>query len=386
MSKQDEEIVIKKDGPYEVIAEWLLGKLHKAYLEAKKGKRGTTDEHVFELNWYENLVRLRDDIMNRCYKPGRGICFVIYDPVIREIFAAPFRDRIVHHFLYDMVAEWWDKHFSHDSYSCRKGKGTLFGQKRLLHHINSVTHHGSRTGYVIKLDLKGYFMSISRKKAYERVKWGLDRQFKNDKRKWLKEILEYLWAEVIFDDPTKNVNRRGSEAEFMKVPIGKSLFNQPPGYGIVIGNLSSQLISNIFLDMLDRYITFELGYKHYGRYVDDFYIIVSEDEYKKALKDLTKISDFLKDEMHLTLHPKKRYIQKASKGVTFTGVTVYPQFMTIGKRMKGNFHNAVYQYSTGHGKDETIISYLGHLKHIKAQKYTKWLFDKFGWEYHFEKR
>lgn len=358
------------------VGEWLLEKLYFAYLEARKNKRSTTDEHRFELNAMENIVILRDDILNRRYKPTRGIAFITHDPVTREIFAAPFRDRIVHHFLFNMVAEWWDKRFIYDSYSCRKEKGTLFAIKRLQHHINSVSRNGTRKAYVIKLDIQGYFMSLPRKKIYERISWGIDLQYVGEEREWLRKLLKYLWREIVFDDPTFKVKRKGSIHEW------DDLFCQPPGQGIVIGNLSSQLISNIYLDQLDRYVTMTLGYKHYGRYVDDFYVVVSAEELKKALKDIEKISEFLKG-IGLVLHPKKRYIQEVKHGTAFMGAIVYPYAIIPGKRIKNRSYKALWKYQIGFGSEESVVSYLGHLKHMKHKKFLRKAFEAFGDEYRF---
>ena len=106
--------------------------LYLSYLEARKGgKRRTHDEHDFEINLFANLKFLKQDILDKTYYPSRSTAHIITKPVIREIFAAPFRDRIVHHLLFGSVYGWWDNHFIYDSYSCRIGKGTLFGIRRL---------------------------------------------------------------------------------------------------------------------------------------------------------------------------------------------------------------------------------------------------------------
>lgn len=363
------------------IGDWLLEQLYFAYLEARRHKRNTKDEYTFELNEMENLMRLRDDILNRRYKPSRGVAFIIRDPVIREIFAAPFRDRVVHHFLYNQVAEWWDQRFIYDSYSCRVGKGTLLGVRRLQRHIRQVTRQGEREAFVIKLDIQGYFMSLPRDRIYERICWGIDRQYSRSQA-WLADLVRYVWHEVIFDDPIKGVKIRGKLSDWDALPENKSLFFQPPGHGIVIGNLSSQLISNIYLDQLDRFVRFELGYHHYGRYVDDFFIIVPQEDLSHALADVPRISDFLLG-LGLTLHPKKRYIQNVRHGVPFLGVVVYPNAIVPGKRFKARFYQAAQNYSMGLVGDESIVSYLGYLKNINGKKLGKKTFDQFGFEYRF---
>lgn len=363
------------------IGEWLLHELFLAYIEARKNKRGTSDEHKFELHAMENLVILRDDIMGHRYKPGRGIAFIIYDPVMREIFAAPFRDRIVHHFLYNQNAGWWDRRFIYDSYSCRVGKGTLFGIKRMQHYVRMVSRNGTQKAYVLKFDIQGYFMSLSRKKIFARVCWGLDRQY-DTKHEWLKNLTRYLWKEVLFDDPTKGVQIRGSIKEWDGLPDNKSLFCQPPGQGIVIGNLSSQLVSNIYLDLLDRFITMELGWKYYGRYVDDFYIVVTEEELPRALADVEKIAEFLSS-IGLTLHPRKRYIQEVSHGTPFLGMVVFPNAIVPGRRFKNNFYHAALEYTMGFRDNESIISYLGYMKNVNGKKLSAKIFELAGFEYRY---
>ena len=361
--------------------EWLYKKLYKAYLEARKNKRHTKDVYNFEMNLSENLMQLTEDLVNRRYKPSRGIAFIVKRPVIREIFAAPFRDRIVHHFLCDMSMEWWDRRLIYDSYSCRKGKGTLFGITRMKHYIHSVSRDYTRPTYVAKLDIQGYFMSLSRDKLFERVTWGLERQFADDPV--LCDFLKYVWHEIIFDDPTKGVMMRGSVKDWKKLPRTKSLFCQPPGKGIVIGNLSSQMLSNIMLDLLDRYVRDELGYKAYGRYVDDFFFVVEEKDLPQLKTDIKKIENYLKDDLGLTLHPKKRYFQEVHKGVEFLGAVIYPYHIVPTRRFKNNFYRAAAEVGMGYREIDSVMSYLGHSAHFNNKRQIAKVFDYYGWDYHF---
>ena len=359
----------------ETFEEFLYRELFMAYLEARKGKRGTTDEHIFELNSFENIYNLKQSIIERNYQPGDGIAFITFRPVIREIFAAPFRDRVVHHFLYNVSYEWWDRRMIEDSYSCREGKGTMFGARRAAMHMRSVSDNYTKKAYVIKLDIQGHFMSLQRELIFERVVWGLDRQFPNRGR--LYETCKYLWERVVFDDPTLGVHLRNWPKNWRTLPQSKSLFGQPVGQGIVIGNLTSQLISNIFMDKLDRFVRFELGYKHYGRYVDDFYIMVPEEEYEKAKKDVAVIEAFLKAEMGLTLHPKKRYFQDITKGFDFVGARIYPHCVLPGKRMQKNFYKALEAYRDGDDKaEQTVVALLGMMQHYDSRKFVRKALNK----------
>lgn len=363
--------------------DFLLDQLFTAYQQARAGKRGTDDEHNFEINAIDNLQQLRDDITLRQFKPSRGIAFVSTDPVLREIFAAPFRDRVVHHFIFNMVAAWWDRYFIYDSYSCRRGKGTTFGIERLAHHIQSVTENYTKPAYVIKTDFKGFFMSLNRKKLYERAVWGLDKQFPAQHDNLLYRTLKYLWREIIFDDPTEGVERRGNLALWDELPNDKSLFCQPEGQGIVIGNLTSQLLSNIYLSSFDMFCKNELGFKHYGRYVDDAFFVVSEEEYDDALKKIPVIRDYATGQ-GLTLHPKKLYVQDVYKGVPFLGVKVYPGRIIPDRRISANFMRAVENYAWGRHPDEgVIIAYLGLLSRINSGRLKQRVFRHVGWEYEF---
>ena len=365
-------------GPRDDIESWTMAEVTRGFYEARKAKRSTNDEQIFEMRVIENLLKLRDDILARTYHPSSGIAFIVHDPVMREIFAAPFRDRVVHHMLFNGVAEWWDRRLIDDCYSCRVGKGTLFGIQRMAKHVRSVTENFTKPAICLKMDIQGYFMSLPRRGLYERICWGLDRQFPNKGPKYA--IYKYLWKEIIFDDPVQKVQKRGNLKEWDILPKSKSLFGQPPGKGIVIGNLSSQLLSNIYLDKLDRFVTMELGYKHYGRYVDDFFIIVRPEELEKAKQDLAIIKDYLTS-LGLTLHPKKTRIQDVKHGMPFLGAVIYPGRTVPGKRIMKNYMKALVGVEQGRLGLDSLISYMGVLKHVNGTKTQQRLFEKVGLEY-----
>ncbi len=359
---------------------YLQEKLFIAFKEAKRGKRRTKDEQRFEINADENLKLLREDMLRRTYTPSRGTAHIIHRPVIREIFAAPFRDRVVHHYIYDSVYEFWDKRFIYDSYSCREGKGTLEGIRRLDYHIRSASSNYARKVYIMKLDIQGYFMSLPRKELFERAIWGLDRQYAGKLDSPEYKLLKFLWHQVIYDDPIKGVKRKGRLSDWDKLPANKSLFCQPPGVGIVIGNLTSQLLSNIYLDMLDRFVVYDLGYKHYGRYVDDFYIVVTEDELSQLLRDVKAIEEFLKTKK-LVLHPRKRLLTTAERGVPFLGAIIHQGYILPGERLKRNFRKACMEVQAGKSEIETFVSYLGHVEHFNKIKFLLDEFERIGLEY-----
>ena len=226
-------------------------------------------------------------------------------------------------------------------------------------------------------------MSLNHNKLYARICWGLKRQFPEGGE--LYRTLKYLWHEIIFDNPTKDVRIRGKKSAWDELPADKSLFFQPDTLGIVIGNLTSQLLSNIYLDQLDRYITIILGYKNYGRYVDDFFIIITEAELPQLLKDLDKVEHFV-EKLGLHIHPKKKFEIPAEKGVDFIGAKIYWDHIIPGERISKNYANKAYRLATtGQGKLESISSYDGHLSNFNSHKLGKKIYDGVGWDYAYPK-
>ncbi|MBQ2660845.1 RNA-directed DNA polymerase [Candidatus Saccharibacteria bacterium] len=364
---------------------WLIQAFTASFREARKNKLSTFNEHIYDEHWTENIIHLTDAVLERYYMPSSSISFIIYEPMIREIFAAPFVDRVVHHFLYRMQSGWWDRRFIADSYSCRENKGTLYGILRTHKMMQQATNNFTTEAYVIKLDIRGYFMSLPRTKLLERVNWGLERQFqpyfKSSSAYQLFQTCGFLWRQILLDDPVQKSRRRGPISDWDVLPPEKSLYTQPPGRGIVIGNLTSQLVSNIYLDQLDRFIKYDLGYKYYGRYVDDFFIIVPKSDYERAKRDVPVIEEFLKEELGLTLHPKKRYYQSVYKGISFLGVRIYPHCLYPSNRIQKKFKYTLHKLGTDEIKKETVVSYFGYLKHLDVAKYVKQMFDKYGHDY-----
>ena len=366
---------------------WLVEALTDAYMEARKGKRATYDMHEFELNWHENILNLAQALEERVYEPGSSIAFVVFEPKVREIFAAPAKDRSTHHLLYGMSTGWYDQRFVDTSTSCRVGRGTLYAINRAQEQMLEVTDNCKKKAMVVKLDLQGYFMSLPRKKLCKKVLEGIDEQFAPYRGRKAAELVyalcKFLWESVLLDDPVKKARKRGSKAHWdpKVLPANKSLYSQKPGYGIVIGNLTSQLSSNIYLDKLDKFITETLGYKYYGRYVDDFYIMVPMEDYKKLKLDIKVIERFLEHELELVLHKDKRYMQSVYKGLPYLGARIYPHCKYPSDRLQSRFKKAVRDYDRGKGNVDSVISYLGHMKYLNADRFIRKVFREVGWDY-----
>jgi hypothetical protein len=315
----------------------LLLDLFQAYYDARRNKRNTVNALQFELRYEEHLFALWEEIRDRKYQIGRSICFINFKPVQREIFAADFRDRIVHHLIFQYLNPIVEPGFLKDSYSCRKGKGTHYGIGRVKSFMRGCTHNFTREAWVLKMDILGYFMRIDRQLLFDRIQKkviGYQLPMKCEK-----SLLLYLLEKVIFHDPTAHCLIKGQATDWHGLPPSKSLFHAPPGKGFPIGNLTSQLFGNIYLSPLDHFVKEDLGIRYYGRYVDDFLLVHPDRNFLKACVPM--IRSFLADHLQLELHPRKIYLQEVSKGVAFLGSYIKPYRTYVSRRVKNNFYQAI---------------------------------------------
>jgi len=309
----------------------LLFELYIAEADARRHKSKKRYVIEFEKNLHKNLLKLCNELYYHTYKPHPSVCFIIKDPKKREVFAAMFRDRIVHHLYFNLTHKLFEQAFIYDTYSCIKGRGTHFGIERLSGHIRKESLNYNRDCYILKMDIKGYFMHIDRKLLIQIIKSSLEKLSSNksknsDDKMWKENIdfkfINYLSEELVMLDPTIGCVFRSNLSEWDDLPKSKSLFNSPKGFGLPIGNLTSQLFSNVFLNLLDQFCKRELKCKHYGRYVDDFYIVSSDISY--LLSIIPRIEKFLKEELHLDINKGKTKITDYRKGIEFLGTFVKP--------------------------------------------------------------
>jgi len=367
--------------------EQLLEDLFRAYYDARKNKRNTMNQLRFEINFEQELFLLYDDIMQRSYVPNPSICFIVDYPVKREIFAADFRDRVVHHLLYNYLNPVLEKLFIDDSYSCRKGKGTLFGIHRIEQFIKECSGNYTKDCYILKLDIRGYFMSINKQLLWKQLQSMLkdfeNKNFSNSND--FKDMLFWLLKIVIFHDSRDNCIVKGNKSDWEGLPLSKSLFHSPENCGLPIGNLTSQLFSNVYLHDFDQYVKNDLGVKYYGRYVDDFVIIHSDKEVLKKM--VLQLGSHLKKALCLELHPKKIYLQHYSKGVSFLGSVIKPHRLYIANKTKSSFLRALKACGEELAAVDTkltrekvrarINSYLGIMQHFKCYNIKrKYLYEK----------
>ncbi len=345
-----------------------LEELFDAYFSCRKNKRRTANAAAFEVNYEDNLVSLWREINDGTYRPGRSLAFIVTKPVKREIFAADFRDRVVHHLIINKINHLFERGFIHDSYACRVGRGTHFGINRVDRFIRRETANYAREAWILKLDIKGFFMSIDRGLLFSRLKAFLRERYHAPDR----ALVIDLCRQTIYADPARNCVIRGRRGDWNGLPPDKSLFSAKEGCGLPIGNLTSQVFANFYLNPLDHFVKHTLGFRSYGRYVDDFVIVHRERGMLEA--SIPVIRDYLARELRLVLHPRKIYLQPARRGVRYLGAVIKPGRITIANRTKGNFVAAVERFNrvVDAGKpscddrgqfQSSVNSYLGILRH-----------------------
>ncbi|MCK9339602.1 MAG: RNA-directed DNA polymerase [Bacteroidales bacterium] len=309
--------------------------LFRAYFDARKNKRNTINALNFELDLEGNLRRLYEDIMYGTYTISPSICFIVEKPVKREIFAANFRDRVVHHYVINQLMDIFENQFIYDSYSCRAGKGNLFGILRLQKFIRSCTDNYRRDAYILKLDIRGFFMNIDKRHLCDRIMNLVLRKYDG----WDREILLPLIRQIVMNDPTTGCIVKGHLSDWDGLPPSKSLFRTGDGCGLPIGNLTSQIFANYYLSDFDRHMKEDLKLKYYGRYVDDFFVVHRDMEFLRSL--IPHVRAYLKETIGATLHPDKVYLQSCYKGVSFLGAYIAPFRTYPARRTQGNFREAV---------------------------------------------
>ena len=318
----------------------LLEDLWKAYFDARLHKRNTMNAIRFEQDLEHNIYELYKEISEYRYELSPSICFIVNKPVKREIFAAHFRDRIIHHYIIMKLLPIFENQFIYDSYSCRVGKGTLFGIKRLEHFMRSSTENYTKEAYVMTLDLSGFFMSINRRRLLGMVQSLVERKYKGKD----KELLLYLVEKVIMNDPTKGCIIKGSQSDWNRLPPNKSLFHAQAGCGIPIGNLTSQVFANYYLTGFDRFVKEILNVRCYGRYVDDFYLVHRDISFLKRSKE--EIRDYLWEKLEVRLHPRKVYLQPCRQGVLYLGAYITPWGLFPSQRLRRQFRAFLLHHSS----------------------------------------
>lgn len=322
--------------------------LVRAYTDCRRNKRSSIAAATFEIKQEQNLVELYDDLVAGAYIPGRSICFVITRPKPREVWAAPYRDRIVHHLIYNRIAPRFESRFIADSCACIAGRGTLYAARRLEAKVRSITQNWTRPAHYLKCDLANFFVSID--------KTILDRLVAHRVREpwWLA-----LTRQVLHHDPRRGALLKSSPQQLATIPAHKSLFNQPAHRGLPIGNLSSQFFANVYLDTLDQFVKHRVGARHYIRYVDDFVLLHESPQWLNDAKK--KIEFFLPRVLGAKLNNSKTILQPVGRGIDFVGQVLKPHRRTTRRR---TFRDALHRIECIPTNEvyESANSYFGLLR------------------------
>lgn len=274
------------------------------------------------------MFQLHHELNNKTYRHGSYTPFYVTDPKLRHIHKAKVRDRLVHHAVFRVLYPVFDKNFIFDSYSCRINKGTHRAVNRLETFARKLSQNNTRTIFVLKCDIRKFFDSVDQGMLLELIKRKVDG--------------DTVWL------------------------VDKIVKSFPKG--LPLGNVTSQLFANIYLNELDQFVKHELKEKYYIRYCDDFVVLGENPEYLLGIADI--IDNFLKERLKLLLHPNKIIIRQYRQGIDFLGYVVLPRHRVLRTRTKKRMFRRINYKNEG--------SYLGILKHCKGYGIKKAL-DKLNY-------
>lgn len=304
--------------------------LLEAWREFLRGKRKKSDVQEFGACLMDNILALQHDLANGTYRHGGYYAFKISDPKPRDIHKASVRDRLLHHALHRKLYSFFDRTFIADSYSCRVDKGTHRAMRQFHSFAYKVSRNHTRTCWVLKCDIRKFFASIDQKILLDILRKRISN---NDIVRLLQEVI----------------------SSFKK--------------GLPLGNLTSQLLVNIYMNEFDQFVKHTLKAKYYIRYADDFVILHENKEYLNNL--LPKISVFLEARLKLFLHPDKVFIKTIASGVDFLGWVHFPHHRVLRTSTKKRMLRKLILDPS----DATLASYVGLLSHGNAYKLKRVVVD-----------
>ena len=309
--------------------------LFLTWKEFLRGKKNKKDVQEFQLHFMDNVLSLQNDLKDKTYIHGGYYAFNISDPKPRNIHKASVRDRLLHHAIYRILYPYFDSKFIHDSYSCRMNKGTHKAINRFRDFYRKVSKNNTKTCWVLKCDIKKFFANID----HNVLKEILKQHIKNENIIWLlSQVIDSFSAST-------------------HISYGVNMKK-----GLPLGNLTSQLLVNIYMNEFDHFVKRELKVEHYIRYADDFVILNDNKNYLENL--ITKISSFLEKELKLQLHPDKVFIKTIASGVDFLGWVHFPKHRILRTSTKRRMLRNLKQ----NFQKESWQSYLGLLKHGNTNK------------------
>lgn len=305
-----------------------LENLLLAWREFSKGKRHRKDVQAFEQRLMENLISLHRELAAQTYRHSAYEAFNIADPKPRRIHKASVRDRVLHHAAYRLLYPFFDRTFITDSYSCRQGKGTHRALNRFRDFGRAVSRNHTRTCWVLQCDVKKFFASIDQ------------------------YVLQHILSLYIPD----------ADIQWLLDRIVCSFDSGIPGKGLPLGNLTSQILVNVYMNEFDQYVKHRLKARYYIRYADDFVVLSPDRAWLISL--VPRLEDFLQKVLLLSLHPRKISIRTLASGVDYLGWVNFPDHRVPRTATVQRMWRRIAEHPT----DETVQSYLGLLSHGNAHE------------------
>ena len=301
----------------------------EAYHDCLRGKKNSSQAVEYMTFAYADIPRLACELWDGNYQPGTSTCFMVRYPKLREVFAASFRDRIVHHWICLRLEPLFEERFRKQgnvSFNCRKGFGTEKAVEHVSDGLRRISDNYHCDAWVFRGDLEGFFMSIDKDLLWGKLERFIKRHYHGD----YKDVLYRLTKTVVMHHPEKDCVLNSPAVWWRELSPRKSLFTM--NTGLPIGNLTTQLFANFLMSYFVSYVQWLFRGHDYcmAQFVDDF-VLVSRDV--SLLKDaVIKIESFLKEKLGLTLHRDKRYLQRASHGLLFVGTYIKPGRMYLSNR------------------------------------------------------
>ncbi len=369
--------------------------VYSAWEQCKRRKGKSPQAQLYAVSLLDNLFVTLQLLQQNNWQPAPAICFIVHYPKAREVYAAYFSDRVVHHWLVPQLEQCYQNYFIHDVYSNRKGKGTHAAVKRLQKMMRSL-HDRSPHVYFLQLDIANFFNSIDKPLLFKLLQRRLRQQLKQGEiRREKAHDLSSLCHVLLKQDVASTARYHGDEKEKQGIPSHKKLINAGKNKGLPIGNLPSQFFANVYLNELDQFVRHQLKCQDYLRYVDDF-ILLHPDPYQ--LKQWHQaISQFLQQQLCLSLR-KEVILQPISHGANFLGYIVRPHYCLVRRRVVGQLWQKLQKFERKYirgnqtqgwhiqlsvtGRDQLqsqLASYLGHFKHASHHHLLNRMLQRFCW-------
>ncbi|MDO8601694.1 MAG: reverse transcriptase/maturase family protein [bacterium] len=342
--------------------------LLQAWQEFCRGKRKAFDVQKFERNLVDNLLALHEELENGTYRHGGYYRFTINDPKPRVIHKASVRDRLVHHALYRKLYPFFDRTFIADSYSCRLKKGTHRAMNRFRQFAHQLSANDTKTVWVLKCDIRKFFDSID-----QNILLALLSERIADKKVFslLQNIIQSFSTPVTASTRSSPGLEPGLDCHGVPRNDRGEEKMCSGGIGLPLGNLTSQLLVNIYMNEFDQWVKHRLRVVHYVRYADDFLFLAHDRQ--KLIDIIPNISNFLNQRLHLTLHPIKLFLNTVSLGMDFLGWVHFPRYRVIREVAKRRMMKIImakpesavfdsYRGLLGHGNAHQLIQEVENLR------------------------